>query len=428
MSGAAVALPATLIPPGDLLIVGIDSGTGSSRVNAKHVHGIHTRESATIRVIRLKADQDVATKQILILHKDGNIVYGNHDVNKAIQQNQELRAKVMRRIKLALHPEFSKLDDVVHTLATIFAEKDWAALQDLFEDFLRAVLNDVRAAFKRPGYRAGKPDSYWDAIPLEIHISVPAMWNDGQRGTVRNAAQRAAMASGRSRKNPMIDLCEEPLCVAIYFLSKNLDVEVGSLYTFVDDGDGTLDITTAVVTRAHSLSAPMQIQRVGLCSGSGAGAHMINAAAEAWVIKRYGESEVNRKCRQLDISRHEFSRQLWKEIDKLKKDMDESSIGDLHYIRINSRNGRMEPGRLPGWNIPLTDEGIVEWWDEWTISADQTLQEHLAALSAERELTNTSAILTGVSFAIIFEALSGALLTSMPISRVEPRAPSSSSA
>jgi len=338
----------------------------------------------------------------LILHEDGNVVYGNHDVNKAMQQDRTLKAKAMRRIKLALHPEFSRLDDVVHTLATIYAEKDWAALQDLFEDFLRAVLNDVRTAFKRPDLRSGKPDSYWDAIPLEIHISVPAMWNDGQRGTFRNAAQRAAMASGRSRKDPMIDLCEEALCVAIYFLSKNLAVEVGSLHIFVDVGDGTLDITTVVVTRAHSSSAPMQIQRVGLCSGSGAGAHMINAEAEAFIIKKYGEAYVDRKCRQLDISRHEFSRQLWKEIDKLKRDMNESSIGDLHYIRISGNHGRMEPGLLNHWPIPLTDEEMAQCVDRWTTRTDQLLQEHLAALSAEHEMTNISAILTGVSFAIYF--------------------------
>ena len=401
-SGAAVTPSLTPLPPDDLLIIGVDSGTGSSRVNAKHVHGIFTRESAKIRVIRLKADQDVATKQILILHKDGNVVYGNHDVNKAMQQDRTLKAKAMRRIKLALHPEFSRLDDVVHTLATIYAKKDWAALQDLFEDFLRAVLNDVRTAFKRPDLRSGKPDSYWDAIPLEIHISVPAMWNDGQRGTVRNAAQRAAMASGRSRKDPMIDLCEEALCVAIYFLSKNLAVKVGSLHIFVDVGDGTLDITTVVVTRAHSSSTPMQIQRVGLCSGSGAGAHMINAEAEAFIIKKYGEAYVDRKCRQLDISRHEFSRQLWKEIDKLKRDMNESSIGDLHYIRISGNHGRMEPGLLNHWPIPLTDEEMAQCVDRWTTRTDQLLQEHLAALSAEHEMTNISAILTGVSFAIYF--------------------------
>jgi hypothetical protein len=190
--------------------------------------------------------------------------------------------------------------------------------------------------------------------------------------------------------------------VAIYFLSKNLAVEVGSLHIFVDVGDGTLDITTVVVTRAHSSSAPMQIQRVGLCSGSGAGAHMINAEAEAFIIKKYGEAYVDRKCRQLDISRHEFSRQLWKEIDKLKRDMNESSIGDLHYIRISGNHGRMEPGLLNHWPIPLTDEEMAQCVDRWTTRTDQLLQEHLAALSAEHEMTNISAILTGVSFAIYF--------------------------
>lgn len=195
----------------------------------------------------------------------------------------------MRRIKLSLHPGFERLPDVTHTLATIFAEMDRASRQDLFEDFLRALFNDVRAAHKRRALNTGQPDSYWDSIPLEIHVSVPAMWNDEQRGVIRNSAQRVAKACGKSSKDPMIDLREEALCVATYFLSKDLSVQVGSVHIFVDVGDGTLDITTVIVVRARSLSAPMQLRRLGLCSGSGASIHMANAEAETWVIKKYGE-------------------------------------------------------------------------------------------------------------------------------------------
>ena len=423
--GAAVMLPATPIPPNDLLIVGFDFGTGSSRTTAKHVYGIHTRESAVIQHIRLKPDQDLAIRQIMLLPEDGEVIYGNVDVNKAVQRQPSLKSLTMRRIKLSLHPGFERLPDVIHTLETISAEKDRAARQDLFEDFLRALFNDVRAAHKKRALNTGQPDSYWDAIPLEIHISVPAMWNDFQRGIIRNAAQRAAKACGKNSTDPRIDLREEALCVATYFLSKDLSAKLGSIWIFVDVGDGTLDITTVIVVRAHSLSAPMQLQRLGLCSGSAAGAHMINAEADIWVIKRYGEPEVDRKCRQLGISRHELSRQLWQEIDKLKRDIDQSDSEDLHNARIRSRHGRMGPGFLHEWTVDFPNEAIAQWFDTWTTAADQLLQDHLAQMSTQKRVGDVSATLTGVSH-VMLSPISQWYPADINI-REEPRAPSSSS-
>jgi len=399
---AVVTLQSTPMPPDDLLIIGIDAGTGSTRTVAQHIHGIHTRESATIGEVWLKEDQDVAISQILILLEDGTVIYGNVDVNKALQQDLDgllqLRERTIRRQKLMLHPGFKHVPDVIHASATIFAERDpEGAIQDLFEDWFRALFNDVRAYFKRDEEcNAGKPDSYWDAIPLEIHISVPAMWNDQQRGIMRNSAQRAAKASGKSRKDPRISLREEALCVAIYYLGKNLSAKVGSMYTFVDVGDGTLDITTVEVIRAHSKDAPMQLRRVDLCSGNGAGAHMVNAGAWDWLLGTY-KQDLNKRLTQLRISRHEFSRQFWKEIDKLKRDIDDSVSGDPQTARIRGSHGRVGPGFMNEWTIDLPENAIKQWYDAWTIAADQLLQDRLASLSKKRPLSDISAILTGVS-------------------------------
>ena len=131
------------------------------------------------------------------------------------------------------------------------------------------------------------------------------------------AAQRAAKASGKSVKEPLIALREEALCVATQFLSKDSSAKVGSIYIFVDVGDGTLDITTVRVIRAPSTEAPMQLERVGICSGSGAGSSMINAAALAWVREMY-KQELDLRLLQLGIRWPEFSRQLWEQIDAIK--------------------------------------------------------------------------------------------------------------
>ena len=388
------------MPPNDLLRLGIDAGTGSTRTMGQHIHGIHTRESATIKAIQLRPDQEVAIRQIMILPPQGEIIYGDHDVDKALQRDRSLEKRQIRRHKLGLHPEFREIPDVVDMLQVICAEKDPYAIEDLHEDWFRALFNDARAAFKREELSTGQPDAYWDAIPLEIHISVPAMWNDRQRGTVRMAAQRAASASGNSSKQPLIALREEALCVATQFLSKDDAAKVGRIYLFIDVGDGTLDITTVQVIRARSTEAPMQLQRVGICSGSGAGSSMINAAALSWVYEKY-KKELDLKLLQLGITWTECWRQLWEQIDGLKTIVDKAGTR-RHRAIITSSHGRVAPGLLNDWTIDFPDEAIAQWYNTWTTAADQLLQQHLATLTTERPMTGISAKLTGVSLAVPF--------------------------
>jgi len=287
-SGTAGMLRSTLMPPNDLLRLGFDTGTGSTRTMGQHIHGIHTRESAKIREVQLNPDVDGAISQVMPLPPKGEIIYGDHDVHNALHRNRSLfEGKEIRRHKLGLHPEFKDLPDVVHMWEVIYAEKDRFAFENLLEDWFRALFNDARAAFKIKGLNTGQPDSYWDTIPIEIHISVPAMWNHRQRGTVRMAAQRAANACGKGSKEPRIRLREEALCVATHFLSQDDSAKVGSIYILADVGNGTLDITTVDFIRAKSTEAPMELRRVGICSGSGAGSSMINTAALTWVREKY---------------------------------------------------------------------------------------------------------------------------------------------
>ena len=400
--GTAPTLKATPMPPNDLLRLGIDFGTGSTRAVGQHIHGIHTRESAKIKKIQLRPDQELAIRQIMILPPEGEIIYGDHDVGKALQRDSSLKERQIRRHKLGLHPEFRGIPDVEEMWRVIFAEKDPYAIVDLLEDWFRVLFNHARAAFKRKAPSSGLSEWYWDAIPLEIHISVPAMWNHRQRATVRMAAQKAASASGSSSTKPLIALREEALCVATQFLSEDDDDEnVGRSCLLVDAGDGTLDITTVKVIRARSTEAPMQLQRVGICSGSGAGSSMINAAALAWVRERY-KQELDLKLGQLRITWNECSRQLWEEIDRFKPIVDQVNRKNPLSATIYSSHGRVAPGLLNEWRIDFPDEAIAQWYDTWTTAADQLLQQHLATLSTERPMTGISAILTGVSLAVTF--------------------------
>jgi hypothetical protein len=240
--------------------------------------------------------------------------------------SQPLQDRVLELWKLALHPEFQRLEEVVHVLGTLFAQTDEqidrGAVQDFMEEQLRCIIRDTRDFYKFKNRNTGKEASYWDHIPFELQISVPAIWGDDQRGQVRNAACNALDDSSPKNK---VELREEPLCVATVYM---LDlVRFGSIkerqcLLLVDCGKGTLDIATVKLVPLPSQNVIMQLQRIGPCSGNGAGSHAINTQAWEWILS--GECEevpdLDKRCAQLGITRREFLRQFFKGIDRVKNE------------------------------------------------------------------------------------------------------------
>jgi hypothetical protein len=382
----------------DILRLGIDLGTSRTRVFYQHLHGHYTQEIAPIKPVKLKKNQDAAAYQIMILNGDGPIIYGWNDVNEAILNDPSLQDKAIRRMKLALHEEFINIPDVVHARKVLNAGKDRGALQDSFEMFLLAVIEDTKAFLKRQTSSAGEPDSYWDNITVEFQISVPAMWNDGQRGIVRNAAQMAAKTSGMSEKSPRIELREEALCVATPYMNEMGLIDVGSLLITVDDGDGTLDIATTELLRARSRNEPMQLRRIGLCSGNGAGAHMVNAEAAKWLLQY---PKIQSICKKLEISERELLRQFNDAIDYIKEKRIGKRLrgreGFIETVTIESSHGKTGPGYLNEKQFPISHEMIMSWYEIWIDAAAKLLKSHLARLPVGRRMR---AILTGVSNAV----------------------------
>jgi hypothetical protein len=292
-----------------------------------------------------------------------------------------LQDRVLGLWKLALHPEFQRLEGVVHVLGTLFAQTDAqidrGAVQDFMEEQLRCIIRDIRDFYKFKNRNAGKEASYWDHIPFELQISVPAMWGDDQRGQVRNAACNALDDSSPKNK---VELREEPLCVATVYM---LDlVRFGSIkerqcLLLVDCGKGTLDIATVKLVPLPSQNVIMQLQRIGPCSGNGAGSHAINTQAWEWILS--GECEevpdLEKRCAQLGITRREFLRQFSKGIYRVKNETHIKPHGA--FVTIGSSHGGTVPGRIPRLTIELRPEVIIGWYKTWTDSAARIVKEHL---------------------------------------------------
>lgn len=368
-------------PEGHILRIGVDLGTGKIQIDCQHLQGADTRDTAEIRPICLKDDQTARIEQIAILPETGPVIYGIVDVEEAVARNPTLQNKVLELWKLSLHPEFQDLDEVKHVLETLYAKTDEqldrGAVQDFVEEQLRCVIWDIREYFKTSNRNAGKDASYWDNIPLELQISVPAMWGDDQRGLVRNAACNAL---GVGIPNNKVELREEPLCVAtVYILDLVLSgsIKEGQCLLLIDCGKGTLDIATVTLVRAPSKDVLMQLQRVGPCSGNGAGSHTINTQAWKWISsgKCQEVPDLDACCVQLGISKREILRQFSKEIDRVKNET--RSTQSDSFVTIRSSHGGVGPGRITRLTIELPHTVIVSWYEYWISSAKQLVKEHL---------------------------------------------------
>lgn len=154
-------------------------------------------------------------------------------------------------------------------------------------------------------------------------------------------------------------------------------IREGQCLLLIECGKGTLDIATVKLLRAPSKGVLMQLERVGPCSGNGAGSHTINTLAWRWVCS--GEcqevSDIDACCVQLGISKREFLRQFSKEIDRIKNET--RSTRSDSFVTIRSSHGGVGPGRLTRLTIELPHTAITSWYDTWIRSATQLVQKHL---------------------------------------------------
>lgn len=377
---------------GHLLRLGIDLGTGKIQIDGQHLQPGISMDDADIIPICLKNDQSARVEQTAILCASGEVIYGTMDVEDAIAADPALQDRVLELWKLALHPECQNLDEVKHVLDTIYARnehggKDDGAVQDFLEDQLRRLLQDVRDFYKNSGRNAGKDTAYWDGITLELQISVPAMWGDVQRGIVRNAACNALRKPGEETPSWRVELREEPLCVSTVYmlaLSKSGSIKEGQCLLLIDCGKGTLDIATVKLVRAPSHRVLLQLERVGPCSGNGAGSHTVNTQAWRWILSGACEQVLNldERCKHLGITRREFLRQFSIEMDRIKKDIQKIRHGIV--VTIMSSHGQTGPGRLSRLQIELPKELVISWYKVWTDSATQLVREHLNLQHAEQ--------------------------------------------
>lgn len=239
------------------IVVGLDPGTKYMGIAAQHFHDDSaTSKNTPIRIVHLSNAEsgiDPDLKQIA-LHLDNGLLIFGKDVSKILRDRQDLQSHVLEFLKLALHPRFDDFVEVSYTKEVLGTKKDRGKLQDCYTDLLKLVLQGVRDYFKSQEKDLDVDDiaAYFDQIQVEVQMTVPAMWEDDQRGVMRNAARNAGFAKAELR--------EEPLCSAIISTEEILSwrrIKVGQCSLNLDCGSGTLDISVVKLDQMPSDSQDM---------------------------------------------------------------------------------------------------------------------------------------------------------------------------
>ncbi|KAK8190110.1 hsp70-like protein [Phyllosticta capitalensis] len=187
--------------------------------------------------------------------------------------------------------------------ATI-AENDDPALKDLFgkgmmklppgktakqvcTDYLRGLSEYLSATLCKKFSR-----EVYSITPVELWLTVPAIWSDAAKDATRNAAVAAGFAS---RSFDRIHVIPEPEAAALAALKPHLSARSldpiidGETVLVCDCGGGTVDITTY---RILSAQPALRFEELAGCVGAGAkcGSTYIDRNFNAWMTKTFGKA------------------------------------------------------------------------------------------------------------------------------------------
>ncbi|KAI6790853.1 actin-like ATPase domain-containing protein [Hortaea werneckii] len=180
----------------------------------------------------------------------------------------------LRCLKLLLDtnqnlPDYVSLDDVRKQLAAN-GKNVGAAVAD----YLKALFDHTKEMLKR---RYG--EDLVSQTPLQVVLTVPAVWSDAAQEATLSAAKDAGMGDD-------ITMISEPEAAAVYALQAIQPncLRIGQNFVVVEAGGGTVDLITYSIKSLN----PLRLEEVVRGSGGCCGAAFLNLAFEKFVQKKLG--------------------------------------------------------------------------------------------------------------------------------------------
>ena len=351
------------------IIIGMDLGTRYMEIAAQLIRDNRTSRNTPINTILLPNCEEMDhpdIKQVAVFLQDDegerDIIFGKQ-VSDVVRDNPQLQDESLEFVKLALHPKFDEFMEVVHVNKVLETAINRGRLQDFHSDLFEAVIKLVRDFYEDRVSGTNIND-----IPVTMQICVPAMWEDLQRGVVRNSAVMAGAAKAELR--------EEPLCSAVVCTLELLEsnsIKAGQCLLIADCGAGTFGISVTRLDQVPSDDQEMVLTRIGICAGNDAGSHTLNHQLLNFITS--GEcpqvSSIRKLSEAMGITEHNILKQASDQFDHVKKGFP----GNVSHYGLNlyGANG----AKTPLHTIHLPHSLIQSWYDVWIAKATPLLQHHI---------------------------------------------------
>ncbi|OLZ42845.1 hypothetical protein BS329_41290 [Amycolatopsis coloradensis] len=228
----------------------------------------------------------VKTRTALLLDRDGNVIAWGDDAVVRWRQHRKDRVRLGWRFEELF--KMNLMDDTdPHPLGAL-APRSTSATEDLITKYLRCMLDRVLEEISEAGFTAE------DAL---FCLTVPNIWNDGNKAIMRRCARNAGFPEDDDR----LILALEPEAAAQHARvagirvpgrtnDRQLLITPGQRLIVADCGGGTIDRTS------YRVCADGSLEETGTSSGHpGGGAYVDRAFVDTILIPRLGGADRFRK-------------------------------------------------------------------------------------------------------------------------------------
>ncbi|KAI8888892.1 actin-like ATPase domain-containing protein [Backusella circina FSU 941] len=261
-------------------VIGLDFGTtysGFAYAKTKHCN------DPTVKHINVvKNDGNFSKAPSMLYYKDKKKVKFGTEA-KIAHEKPKSSGVLLRHFKLLLSRDFNpKLDD------TVMKRLNDLEIIDAIKDYL--------SAFNKKGLDILKE---YERIHTKVNvgyiITIPSMWCDEAKNTMRVAVQKAGLVSEKDI-NTKVHFITEAEAAAMYcekFYDNQFSMERDQRFMICDAGGGTVDLVTFKVSQEKKNGNKFIISELTSGDGDNFGSVFLDAAFEEYIINKFTENKIN---------------------------------------------------------------------------------------------------------------------------------------
>lgn len=143
-------------------------------------------------------------------------------------------------------------------------------------------------------------------------ITVPAMWSDEAKNTMREAVTRAELVKKEDVKK-RVKLITEPEAAALYceeVFGDQFKMDIEQRFMICDAGGGTVDLVTFKVGQDRDSNNQLVISELTSGIGENCGSSYLDEAFENYVIEKFNEAGIIIVQKAIDEIVEKFSKEI----------------------------------------------------------------------------------------------------------------------